>query len=99
MIWRAPAKNPEMKARTVEIDQIDLLEIREKAAVFMIKCGKGTYIRSFARDIAHKLGTEGSVSHLRRTAVGPFTKNTAFSLDALEDLVHKGGVFRGPACR
>lgn len=87
--------NPEMTARTVEIDEIALLETKKDSAIFEIKCGKGTYIRSFARDIAHKMGTEGHVISLRRTAVGPFTENTAFSLDALEELVHKGGVFEG----
>jgi tRNA pseudouridine55 synthase len=86
---------PEMKARTVEIDEIELLETKKDSAVFRIQCGKGTYIRSFARDIAHKLGTEGHVISLRRTAVGPFTENTAFSLDGLEDLVHKSRVFEG----
>lgn len=83
---------PEMKSREVEIDAISLLECDENTALFEIKCGKGTYIRSFARDIAHKLGTEGYVISLRRTRVGPFETDTAFSLDALEELVHKGGV-------
>lgn len=82
----------EMREREVEIDAIDLLKSDENQALLRIKCGKGTYIRSFARDLALKLGTEGHVISLRREAVGPFTENNAFSLDALEDLVHKGGV-------
>jgi tRNA pseudouridine55 synthase len=83
---------PEMKARAVEIDEIELLESDENTALLRIKCGKGTYIRSLARDLAHALGTEGYVISLRREAVGPFKTDTAFSLDALEELVHKGGV-------
>lgn len=83
---------PKMYERQVEIDDIEVLETHQDLALFRIKCGKGTYIRSFARDFALKLGTEGHVISLRREAVGVFTETTAFSLDAMEDLVHKGGV-------
>jgi tRNA pseudouridine55 synthase len=44
---------------------------------------KGTYIRSLARDIALGLGTVGHVTMLRRTKAGPFTLETAISLDIL----------------
>jgi len=44
---------------------------------------KGTYIRSLARDIAHALGTVGHVTMLRRTKAGPFTLESAISLDKL----------------
>jgi tRNA pseudouridine55 synthase len=46
---------------------------------------KGTYIRSLARDIAHALGTVGHVTMLRRTKAGPFTLDSAISLDKLAD--------------
>ena len=45
---------------------------------------KGTYIRSLARDIAHALGTVGHVTMLRRTKAGPFTLESAISLDILD---------------
>jgi len=48
---------------------------------------KGTYIRSLARDIALALGTVGHVTMLRRTRAGPFTLETAISLDKLADAV------------
>ena len=44
---------------------------------------KGTYIRSLARDIALALGTVGHVTMLRRTKAGPFTLESAISLDKL----------------
>ena len=47
---------------------------------------KGTYIRSLARDIAKALGTVGHVSMLRRTRAGPFTLESAISLDKLNSL-------------
>ncbi|MCH4151394.1 MAG: tRNA pseudouridine(55) synthase TruB [Sphingobium sp.] len=46
---------------------------------------KGTYIRSLARDIALALGTVGHVTMLRRTKAGPFTLNSAISLDKLQE--------------
>ncbi|HHL43057.1 MAG TPA: tRNA pseudouridine(55) synthase TruB, partial [Hellea balneolensis] len=85
-------KSPEMRARTVTIDQINILETTKDSATLLVKCHKGTYIRSLARDIAHKLGTEASVSALKRLRVGPFALNDAFSLDALEELRNKGRV-------
>jgi tRNA pseudouridine55 synthase len=44
---------------------------------------KGTYIRSLARDIAKAVGTVGHVTMLRRTRAGPFTLESAISLDKL----------------
>jgi tRNA pseudouridine55 synthase len=46
---------------------------------------KGTYIRSLARDIALALGTVGHVTMLRRTKAGPFTLDSAISLDKLHE--------------
>jgi tRNA pseudouridine55 synthase len=48
------------------------------------RVSKGTYIRSLARDIAHALGTVGHVTMLRRTKAGPFTLESAISLDILD---------------
>ncbi|HJQ16936.1 MAG TPA: tRNA pseudouridine(55) synthase TruB [Allosphingosinicella sp.] len=47
---------------------------------------KGTYIRSLARDIARALGTVGHVAMLRRLKAGPFTLESAISLDKLAEL-------------
>lgn len=54
--------------------------------VFTARVSKGTYIRSLARDIAHALGTVGHVTMLRRTRAGPFTLESAISLDRLAEL-------------
>ena len=53
---------------------------------FTARVSKGTYIRSLARDIAHALGTVGHVTMLRRTKAGPFTLESAISLDKLEEM-------------
>ncbi len=51
-------------------------------------CGKGTYIRSLARDLSRALGTCGTIVVLRRTACGPFNEGNAISLDKLQELGH-----------
>ena len=77
-----------LESRQIRIDSLLLVENDEETACFDVICGKGTYIRALARDIAHCLGTFGHVSALRRTAVGPFTENAAISLDIVGSLVH-----------
>jgi len=57
-------------------------------AWFETRCGKGTYVRAIARDLGRMLGCYGHVSSLRRTAVGPFSQDNAFSLDTLRELSH-----------
>jgi tRNA pseudouridine55 synthase len=74
----------------VRIDALSILDVPSPdLCVLEMRCGKGAYVRSVARDLAHALGTEGHVAALRRTQVGPFSLDDAISLDALEDLVHK----------
>jgi tRNA pseudouridine55 synthase len=71
------------EANLVSANDLDLAE-------FEVRSGKGFYIRALVRDLAAKLGAEGHVWRLRRTAVGPFSEAASVTLDALEDLRHKG---------
>lgn len=80
-----------LKARPVRVDGLELVDIPDADhASFRLDCGKGTYVRSLARDIAQALGTQGYVSTLRRTRVGAFAQDKAISLEAVEGLVHAG---------
>lgn len=56
---------------------------------FRVSCGKGTYVRSLARDIAIKLGTYGHVVALKRTKVGKFGIEDAILLEDIEKTVYK----------
>jgi tRNA pseudouridine55 synthase len=47
-----------------------------------VDCGKGTYIRSIARDLGAALGVGGMVQTLRRTRVGPFAAEQGVGVDA-----------------
>ena len=81
-------KEVTLQPRLVRIEQLILRDHDLDTATFDVICGKGTYIRSLARDLALSLGTVGYVSELRRTMVGPFMENAAISLDKVESLVH-----------
>jgi tRNA pseudouridine55 synthase len=75
----------DLAPREIEIDAFSLLAMPDPDhAEFEIACGKGTYVRSLARDIGRALGCLGHVSVLRRTQVGEFSENDAVSLVALE---------------
>lgn len=60
----------EMKPRMVMISSIRVLSGGGSDWMIDIECGKGTYIRSLARDIARELGTCGMLTALRRTRIG-----------------------------
>ncbi|MCA3556556.1 tRNA pseudouridine(55) synthase TruB [Aestuariivirga sp.] len=80
----------ELAERPVLIEALRLVEVPgPDHATFEVTCGKGTYIRSLARDMGRALGTAAHVSSLRRVAVGPFTEDHMISLENLEELSHK----------
>ena len=76
----------EMKSRTVYIEELKLIEASENEARFEVTCGKGTYVRSLARDMGEKLGCLGHISVLRRERVGCFSAKDTISLDFLEKM-------------
>jgi tRNA pseudouridine55 synthase len=83
----------ELKPRPVIVHKFSLLErLDAEHAVFVAECGKGTYVRALARDIALSLGAFAHVSELRRTSVGGFHENDAISLDNLEKYVTSGNL-------
>jgi tRNA pseudouridine55 synthase len=73
-----------LKARQVVVDALDLVDVIDSDhATFQVTCGKGTYVRSLARDLGEALGTSAHVTKLSRESVGPFSKGTAVSFDKL----------------
>lgn len=76
-------QTPDMKPRTVEIKNIELLEYNYPILKIRVTTGPGTYIRSLARDIGKKLKTGGYLSDLIRTRVNTFTLETAFDVENL----------------
>lgn len=79
----------ELAARRVEIHDLSLVSMPDDDhASFSVSCGKGTYVRSLARDICAALDVEGHVSVLRRTRVGCFDENNSLPLDEVLKKVH-----------
>jgi tRNA pseudouridine55 synthase len=80
----------ELKSRPVEISRLELSANPDPDhAVLEAECGKGTYVRSLARDMGRHLGCFGHVSALRRVAVGPFGEETMILLEELEAMCHR----------
>jgi tRNA pseudouridine55 synthase len=65
------------------------LQHPDGTSTFHVACGKGTYIRSLARDIAAALGTLAHVTALTRTKVGNFSIKDAILLEDIEKTVYK----------
>jgi tRNA pseudouridine55 synthase len=74
---------PDLPPRPVRIDRVELVRYEWPIVEIEIACGKGTYVRSIARDLGIALGTGGHCATLRRTAVGPFDDRSALPLDRL----------------
>lgn len=71
-----------LSSRTVRIDSIEILNYDWPHLEIDVACGKGTYIRSLARDLGENLGVGGLIETLRRTGVGPFRAEDGLKIPA-----------------
>ena len=74
----------DIPAREIEIGRLDIVEHNADHTVFEVECGKGTYVRSLARDMGRDLGCFGHISELRRVEVEPFTSEDFVTIAELE---------------
>ncbi|MBQ4224308.1 MAG: tRNA pseudouridine(55) synthase TruB [Prevotella sp.] len=79
--------NVELKAKQVRVDELELLSFNPQQMTMAIRvvCGKGTYIRSLARDIGYALESGAFLTSLRRTRVGEYKVEDCISLDDFPD--------------
>ena len=86
----------DLQPRQINICSLDLVKFSEqtKKATLKVQCGKGTYVRALARDIALGLGSCAHVSFLRRTRVGLFCEEMLILLANLEQIVHNAPLER-----
>lgn len=75
----------ELPARPVLIHALEVTAYDWPLVTLDVRCGKGTYIRSLARDLGKALGTGGMLAELRRSAVGDFTIERATPLNDLPE--------------
>ena len=86
----------ELQPRTVHVHALRVVEGAHADQVTLeADCGKGTYVRALARDLAAALGAEAHVSALRRTRVGPFRAEDAIALETLLDLGYERAASEG----
>jgi tRNA pseudouridine55 synthase len=76
----------DIPAREVEVFRLSLLGCTPNLAHFEIECGKGTYVRSLARDFGRDLGCFGHIASLRRSFVAPFAEDKMVPLSQLTAL-------------
>lgn len=77
-------ETPDLAARPLRVDRLDLLDAEPDRARLLMVCGKGGYVRSVARDLGRALGCLGHVERLRRTWSGPFTLAGAVTWPEIE---------------
>ncbi len=80
---RRAGENVMLKPKSVRIDEIELTHYDDetKQLGLRVVCGKGTYIRSLARDLGRALGSGAFLTELRRTRVGDFTVDNCVSFE------------------
>lgn len=77
----------EMTPVTVFFRELELLSYGIPDLRIKILCSKGTYIRSFARDLGFALKSGAYLSSLERTAIGNYSLKNAFSLENFEKYI------------
>jgi tRNA pseudouridine55 synthase len=86
----------DLAPRAVAIHRLELVETPDRDhSAFAAECGKGTYVRSLARDLGRALGALGHVSALRRSRVGPFGEADMMPLEQIESLCHRAAAGEG----
>ena len=87
-----------IKPKKVLIENLSITKHSTDKTSFKIVCGKGFYVRSFARDFALDLKTYGHISSLKRSKVGKFREKTSILLDDLLKIgqTHEGINFISP---
>lgn len=74
----------DIKARNIEIKELEVLSIEGNEITFRVLCSKGTYIRSLCHDMAIKLGYPGHMKSLIRTKSGNFNIENCNTLEDIE---------------
>ncbi len=84
-------KTVERQPRPIRIERLELVAQPEPHTLdCRVTCGKGTYVRVLAEDIARQLGTVGHVSLLRRERVAPFEPAQMVDLATVEECARQG---------
>jgi tRNA pseudouridine55 synthase len=75
----------EREAKDITIESIDLNRIELPYADFVVKCSKGTYIRTLCSDVGKVLGCGACLSRLNRIRSGEFDLSESVTIDELKE--------------
>ncbi len=76
-----------LPSKPITIHRLELLDFSHPQASIKVHCGRGTYIRSLARDIGEALGSGAYLTSLRRTKTGIFAVEDAFQMEELDKIL------------
>jgi tRNA pseudouridine55 synthase len=76
-------ETPEVESRKVKIYSFDILSVELPVVTCLVRCSRGTYVRSIARDVGERLGLPAHIDNIVRTRIGPFEIKTGFPSDKL----------------
>lgn len=76
----------EMKASTIKIHAIEVINFELPELTLQVTCSKGTYIRSLARDIGENLESGAYLKSLRRTKIGDYEVDDALTIHEFENI-------------
>jgi tRNA pseudouridine55 synthase len=82
----------DLAAVPVVFREIELLSYEMPILKIRIVCSKGTYIRSFARDLGEALGSGAYLSALERTAIGSYNVSDSCSLEKFQEIVEQSKI-------
>ena len=74
-------KKVELKPQSITVHHMERLSFNPPDLSIGVECGKGTYIRSLARDIGNYLSSGAHITGLRRTRIGPHTLENAITIE------------------
>lgn len=78
-----------MKPSRITIYEMEIVEFSLPRLVLRVKCSKGTYIRSLARDVGAALGSGGHLTGLVRSSSGGFKVEDALKMEDMELIMKK----------
>ncbi len=83
-------KEVELKAKPLEISEIEVLSFDVPVLTIRVVCSKGTYIRALARDIGTALDSGAHLTSLRRTRVGDIKIADCLSVEKAVEVISNG---------
>ena len=88
--------NFELQSKNVDVFSLKFIKnLSKNESIFVVECGKGFYVRSFARDLGISLGTRAHILRIKRQEVGIFNEKNAILLDDLLKIRHLSSEING----